>query len=353
MLCVTLTALRSTDGYLGELPLTVPRIVVVGSYAVGLTMKVERLPGTGETVLGTGYRVDHGGKGSNQAIGCARLGAKVSFIAKIGTDTFGEMALKLYFEERIDATQVRRTIDIPTGVGFILVESSTGKNCIVLDPGANELLSDNDVNRCEAVISSAAIVMTQLEIPVAAAETALALGQSGNALTILNPAPVRLLPASILGVASILTPNETEAKVLTGRSPDAACEIKDVARELIRLGAKQLVITLGDQGALIATASSFRHIRAQRMSVVDTTGAGDAFNAGLATALAFGAGLEEAVQFAVVTGGLAVTKDGVVPSLPHHEEVCEFFHQRKLVKPDWFLTNLANQSHSIQRGGPT
>ena len=126
--------------------MTAPRITVVGSYATGLTMKVKRLPSTGETLLGTGYRVDYGGKGSNQAVGCARLGARVSFVAKIGKDAFGEMALGLYRDEGIDIAHVRQTADAPTGVGFIVVEAASGSNCIVLDPGANELLTAADVS---------------------------------------------------------------------------------------------------------------------------------------------------------------------------------------------------------------
>ena len=176
----------------------VPRITVVGSYATGLTMKVERLPSTGETLLGTGYRVDYGGKGSNQAVGCARLGAKVSFLAKIGRDSFGEMALKLYRDEGIDVAHVIQTADAPTGVGFIVVEATSGHNCIVLDPGANELLTADDVTHGKSAIDSTAVVLTQLEIPVAAAEAALALGRAHGAITILNPAPVRPLPASVL-----------------------------------------------------------------------------------------------------------------------------------------------------------
>jgi ribokinase len=126
---------------------------VVGSYATGLTMKVERLPSSGETLLGTGYRMDYGGKGSNQAVGCARLGAKVSFVAKIGNDSLGQMALRLYREEGVDATHVLQTADVATGVGFILVEEASGRNCIVLDPGANERLGAADISQCEAAFS--------------------------------------------------------------------------------------------------------------------------------------------------------------------------------------------------------
>ena len=322
----------------------IPRITVVGSYATGLTMKVDRLPSTGETLLGTGYRVDYGGKGSNQAVGCARLGAQVSFIARIGNDAFAEMALGLYREEKIDVAHVRQTTNAPTGVGFIVVEAANGKNCIVLDPGANELLTAEDVSQSEPAFASSAVVLTQLEIPVAAAGAALARGRGGGAITILNPAPVRPLPASILQMVDVLTPNETEAKVLAGRSPDAALQGEEdavsLARELIGRGVKQVVMTMGEKGALIVSTSSVIHVPAVEMSAVDTTGAGDAFNAGLATALARGASLEAAVQFAVVTGGLAVTREGVIPSLPRRDEVLGFYQQRGLTPPSWFSGDL-------------
>jgi ribokinase len=315
--------------------LTPARIAVVGSYATGLTMKVERMPSAGETLLGTGYRVDYGGKGSNQAVGCARLGGHVSFIARIGKDPFGEMALGLYRDEGIDVTHVTRTSDAPTGVGFIIVEASSGHNCITIDPGANELLTAGDVSSCEAAFNSAAVVLTQLEIPVAAAEAALRCGRTQGAATILNPAPVRPLPPSVLQLIDVLTPNETEARVLAGRSPDAAVAPGEVARDLIRSGVKQVVMTLGEKGALIVTETTSTHVPAVQMSAVDTTGAGDAFNAGLAVAIACGDSLEAAVRFAVVTGGLAVTREGVIPSLPRREDVVQFYRHHGLTPPSW------------------
>jgi ribokinase len=325
-------------GPLGDrrFPLTVPRITVVGSYATGLTMKVERLPSTGETVLGTGYRVDYGGKGSNQAVGSARLGAKVSFVARIGKDAFGEMALGLYDDEGIDAAHIKQTAGAPTGVGFIMVETVSGNNCIVIDPGANELLTADDVSDCGAAFKSTSVMLTQLEIPVATAEAALRLGRQAGAITVLNPAPVRPLRPSVLQSVDVLTPNQVEAKVLTGRRPDEVAEPEQLAFELIRSGVKQVVMTLGERGALVVTSSSAKHVPAILVSAVDTTGAGDAFNAGLATALASGAGLEAAVQFAVVTGGLAVTKEGVIPSLPSRNEVRHFYQERDARLPDWF-----------------
>jgi ribokinase len=334
---VGLPVLRHPSSCPGDFPLTVPRITVVGSYATGLTMKVERMPSTGETLLGTGYRVDYGGKGSNQAVGCARLGAQVSFVARIGTDPFGEMALGLYRDEGIDTTHVKRTADAPTGVGFIIVEAASGHNCITIDPGANELLTAADVAQCEGAFNSPAVVLTQLEIPVAAAEATMARGRERGAITILNPAPVRPLPPSILQLVDVLTPNQTEARVLAGLGPGADVEPEAVARRLIHSGVKQVVMTLGENGALIVTDKSSIRVPAVRMSAVDTTGAGDAFNAGLAIALACATSLEDAVRFATVTGGLAVTKEGVIPSLPNRDDVLQFYRKQNLQPPNWFV----------------
>ncbi|HEY1676310.1 MAG TPA: ribokinase [Candidatus Sulfotelmatobacter sp.] len=311
------------------------RIAVVGSYATGLTMKTARIPGAGETLLGSGYRVDFGGKGSNQAVGCARLGAQVSFVAKIGSDNFGEMALGLYRDEGIDITHLKRISEAPTGVGFIVVESGSGHNCIVLDPGANELLTPADVAQAKAVLNSAAVVLTQLEIPVDAAAGALEHGRQGGAITILNPAPVRPLAASILSLVDVLTPNEKEARVLAGRDPHADVKPEIVAQELLHRGVKQVVITLGEKGALLCTSSTCRQFPAVLVQPADTTGAGDAFNAGLAVALARGGRIEAAVEFAVVTGAMAVMKEGVIPSLPKLSEVREFCRSRKIATPAW------------------
>jgi len=310
------------------------RIAVVGSYATGLTMRVNRLPSPGETLLAKGYRVDFGGKGSNQAVACARLGANVSFIAKIGRDDFGEMALGLHREEKVDIDSVIQVADQPTGVGFIIVDAN-GNNCITLDPGANDLLTAEEVSQGLKTLTPEAVVLAQLEIPVEAARAAMTRGREKQALTILNPAPARTLPDSVLRLVDVLTPNQSEAKVLVGQSPDVVIEPETVARELVRRGVKQVVITLGDKGALIATANSSRHVPAIKVSAEDTTGAGDSFNAGLAVALSCGEKLDEAVRFAVVTGGLAVRREGVVPSLPTRHEVLQFYRQQGQTPPIW------------------
>jgi ribokinase len=297
-------------------------------------MRVDRLPSPGETLLAKGYRVDFGGKGSNQAVACARLGAKVSFVAKIGRDNFGHMALGLYREEGINVDSVMQVPDEPTGIGFIIVDAK-GNNCITIDPGANDLLTAAEVSQCLDTLTSEAVVLTQLEIPVAAAGAAMSRGREKGAVTILNPAPVQTLPQTLLQLVDILTPNQIEAKVLTGRSPDAAIEPETVARELIHSGVKEVVMTLGEKGALMVTATSSLHIPAISVSATDTTGAGDCFNAGLAFALACGTRLEDAVRFAVVSGGLAVTREGVIPSLPRRDEVLQFYRQQGQTPPNW------------------
>ena len=312
-----------------------PPVVVVGSYATGLTMKVERIPGPGETLLGTGYRVDYGGKGSNQAVGSARLGAQVRFVARIGEDSFGDMAVRLYREEGIDVAFVKRSAGAPTGVGFIVVEAKSGQNSIAIDPGANELLRAADVSKAARAFQSALVVLTQLEIPVKAAERALKVGRSVGAITILNPAPVRPLPASLLRLVEVLTPNEKEARVLAGRPADVAVEAETVARDLVRSGVKQVVMTLGENGALLVNSVQRKHFPAIEVRPVDTTGAGDAFNAGLAVALGQGSTIEEAVQFAIITGAMAVTKEGVIPSLPRRDEVLAFCRPRGVAVPQW------------------
>lgn len=285
--------------------------------------------------MGHGYRVDFGGKGSNQAVGCARLGAQVHFVCRIGSDRFGDMAFDLYREEGIGVAHAKRSADVPTGVGFIVVEEESGRNCIVIDPGANALLSATDVAEAEKAVRSATIVLTQLEIPVAAAASAMERGRAGGAITVLNPAPACALPASVLGLLDVLTPNESEAKVLAGYAPDAPVEPPVVAQKLIGSGVKNVVITLGEQGALLVNADSQRQFPAIKVEPIDTTGAGDAFNAGLAVALSHGSSLEKAVEFGTVTGALAVTKEGVIPSLPRREEVLAFLRDQEMAVPEW------------------
>ncbi len=297
-----------------------PRVTVVGSFAVGLTLRADRFPIKGETLLGRDFDMGPGGKGSNQAVQAARLGAGVEFVARLGQDNFGEIGKKLYVDENVGTTFLSYTSERNTGVGFIVLDAQ-GDNFIVLDPGANNLFSIDDVERAREQIQHSHVVITQLEIPVETAGYALKLARDGNAISILNPAPARRVSPDILKNADIVTPNETELRILLGRAPDAKVNVIDLCDELLQMGVRRVILTRGARGAMIVTRDGYNNLPAFQVDVVDTTGAGDAFNGTLATYLARGMPLEPAVRHAVAAGALACTKLGVIPSLPHAPEI--------------------------------
>ena len=286
--------------------------MVVGSYVTGFTMRAHRLPVGGETVLAEEFDHGPGGKGSNQAIQIARAGARARLLTAVGDDAFGRDALALWEAEGVDAGPVLRGGPRPTGAAMILLEAS-GENRIIVFPGANDRL---DAAAVEAVdLQDASVLLTQLEIPGEPAGAAMRVGRAAGLTTILNPAPVRPLPDAVLADTDILTPNETEARVLTGRDPGTPVDELDLCAELRARGVGTVVMTLGARGALIAGAGEPETVAAPTVEVVDTTGAGDAFAGTLAATLAGGGSLREGVERAVVAGALACTKLGVVPSL--------------------------------------
>jgi ribokinase len=287
-------------------------VLVVGSYVTGFTMRTARLPVGGETVLGDAFDAGPGGKGSNQAIQVARAGGQARLLTAIGDDGFGQDALALWAAEGVDATQVLRSDDLQTGAAMILLET-TGENRIIVFPGANERLDAAAVNALD--LSDVAVVLTQLEIPADVAGAAMRAGRAAGRTTILNPAPVRPLPDDVLAATDILTPNETEARVLTGRDPGDDVDELTLCAELRERGVGTVVMTLGARGALIAGTGEPIRVPAPQVDVVDTTGAGDAFTGTLAATLAGGGTLQDAVARAAVAGALACTKLGVVPSL--------------------------------------
>lgn len=297
-----------------------PRITVVGSFVAGLTLRAERFPVQGETLLGRDFDMGPGGKGSNQAVQAARLGAQVEFVACLGQDNFGAIGAQLYLDEKIGTTHLRHTTERNTGVAFIVLDAR-GDNFIVLDPGTNALLSPQDVERARATIQNSHAVITQLEIPLETAARALQLARQENAISILNPAPAQRVPPEILRYADIVTPNETELRILLGRAPDAQVDALDLCEELIKLGVLRVILTRGARGAMIVTQDGYLHIPAYNVKTVDTTGAGDAFNGTLAYYLASGVPLEPAVRRAVAAGALACTKLGVIPALPYKPEI--------------------------------
>jgi ribokinase len=274
----------------------VTRIAVVGSYGVGLTFGSARAPERGETVIGTLFRRDHGGKGSNQAVGAARLGADVSLLTAVGEDAFGEGAFGLWEEEGVDAAAVLRA-PLPTMTAAILVEE-TGDNRIVVVPGALSALTAAHVDAFEPRIAAADVLLVQLEIPVETALHALEVGRRAGVRTILNPAPAPAEP--IAPAADYLTPNESEAFAVEGAEGT-------------------LVVTLGDQGARLRGDQ----IPASPAVPVDTTGAGDAFCAAFAVGLAEGADDTEAVRWGCAAGAHMVEHEGVIPGLPTRAELEE------------------------------
>lgn len=292
-----------------------PVITIVGSFAVGLTMRAPKLPIFGETMLGTDFDMGPGGKGSNQAVATTRLGAYSSLLAILGTDKLASIATDLYAAEGVDTDLVTTRSERATGVGFIILNDK-GENFIILDMGANELMDAAAVDKAEAKIAKSDVVMTVLEVPIAAAARAMELGRRHGARTVLNPAPARALPASIFASVDYLTPNESELRILLGLPADDARSSRELAAELRRHGVRNVVVTLGRKGALILTDALDVLIPAVPVDVVDTTGAGDAFNSGFAVALAEGRDIVAAVRFGVVCGAIACTKLGVIPGLP-------------------------------------
>jgi ribokinase len=304
-----------------------PIVTVVGSFAVGLTLRAPRFPVAGETLVGSDFDMGPGGKGSNQAVGAARLGAESHLVAVIGADAFGDMAVDLYRREGVRTSHLRRTAERNTGVGFITLNAA-GENHIVLDMGANHLLSPADVDAAEDLIARSQVVLTVLEISPASAGRAMHLARRHGVLSILNPAPAQALPDDLLEAVDVLTPNESELRLLCGRPPDDGTDTVELAHQLQRRGVRQLVVTRGSRGALVVTADgATNHVPGVEVAVVDTTGAGDAFTCALGVALAESgragqaAGLLEAVRFATCAGALAVTRLGVIPALPTRAEV--------------------------------
>jgi ribokinase len=296
-------------------------ITVVGSFAVGMTIRAPKFPVAGETLRGSDFDMGPGGKGSNQAVAAARLGAESHLVAKLGQDRFADMALELYAAEGVGTRYLSQTSERPTGVGFITLNAA-GENHIVLDMGANELLLPADVLAAEPQIARSHVVMSVLEIRPETAACALELGYRHGALTILNPAPAAQLDPSLFRFVDVLTPNESELRILLGRRPDDPTESVELARELLALGMKQIVITQGSRGALLVDgAGKTTQFAAIPVQTVDTTGAGDAFTASLAVALGEGKGLTEAVYFALRGGALTCTRLGVVPALPYRKDM--------------------------------
>lgn len=302
-------------------------IVVVGSLNMDLVVQVPAIPAPGETVLGNQFATIPGGKGANQAVAAARLGARVSLIGRVGADAFGEQLLAAARAEGINVSHVSVDETAATGIAMITVDA-TGQNSIAVASGANYCLTAVDVRRAWEQLGRINVLVMPLETPVETIETAVSLAHQSGAKVILNPAPAQALPAHILAGVDVLVPNESETIQLTGIPIDSAADRQQAARRLLDLGVGHVVLTLGSQGALVLDGDTgeFTAVPPHQVTVVDTTAAGDAFVAGLAVSLSEGNSLIEAARFANAVGALTVTQQGAQPSVPRREDVAAFFN---------------------------
>ena len=299
-------------------------VVVIGSYLVALVMEVERFPAVGETVNGGGYFETHGGKGSNMAVQAARLGACCSFVGRVGDDARGQAFGAMLTGEGVDTGYLHLQGETATGVGFVILGPG-GQNMITIDSGANAQFSPADVDAAAGAMRPPATVLTQLEIPLATAMRGMQRGRAAGCTTILNPAPARDLSAHDLSSVSVITPNETEARTCLGLGADEQADEEALGRRLLERGCGAALLTLGERGCLCVTAEGCEHIPGFAIEeVVDTTGAGDAFNAALAVALAEGRPLVEAARFASAAAALCCTTLDTLPSYRSREQVEAF-----------------------------
>lgn len=306
-----------------------PNVCVVGSSNIDLISKVPRLPALGETMTGHSFHLGYGGKGANQAVMAAKLGAQVTMVTKLGRDVFGDDTLKNYREQGIDTTYVLFDESRASGVAPIFV-SDNAQNFIVIIPGANAGLSPADVDSARAVILAADILVCQLEIPIETTLAAFRIAKSGNVRTILNPAPAAPLPAELLELTDICAPNETETELLTGMPVHTPVEAERAARALLARGPQTVILTLGERGVLLVDNTTVEHFPAVPVDAVDPTGAGDAFIGSLAVFLGEGLPMGAAIRRANVVAALSVTRLGTQVSFPRRADVDAFLAQHGL-----------------------
>ncbi len=299
------------------------RIVVVGSANVDMVVKAERIPRPGETVLGGDFTLTAGGKGANQAVAAARMGGQVTFVGRVGGDSFGDGARRDLAAEGIDTTYLLPDPESAHGVALILVDCM-GENAIAVAPGDNARLTADDVSNAEPAFAACDVVLLQLEVPLPAVERAVELGKKHGKKVVLNPAPSAALPDSLLSQVDVLTPNETEAEMILGGADKGLGGVATTAEELLRRGVGMVVVTMGREGVFVVRPDAQFHIPGRKVQAVDTTAAGDAFSGALAVGLGEGRDLRETLKRAVAASALSVTKMGAQASLPTLAEVEAF-----------------------------
>ena len=302
------------------------KIVVLGVFVADTAYRADRAPRMGETILGNSFALGPGGKGSNQSVAAARAGSDVHFISRLGRDTFADMALSIWKDAGVTPA-ITQHHDGYTGAAYIFIEEASGNNAIIICPGVAGNISPDDIDANRALIESADIFITQLEQPMEAAYAALAVARSAGTRTILNPAPAADIPTEMLAHCDYVTPNESEAEGITGVKVVTVADAEKAADALLAKGVGAALITLGENGVFYKDANLSFHTPAMAAGpVVETTGAGDAFNGGFATALAEGMDAEKAVRFGCATAGISVTRPGTAPSMPTRAEIDTFLN---------------------------
>ncbi|GFE50032.1 ribokinase [Roseobacter cerasinus] len=294
------------------------KVVILGVFVADTAYRADRMPRMGETILGNSFALGPGGKGSNQAVACARIGADTHMISKLGRDDFGKLALDTWAAAGV-TPHVDQVADSYTGAAYIFIEESSGDNAIIIAPGAAALIGAADIEAQAELIGSADVFVTQLEQPMPAALRALQIAREAGVRTILNPAPAADLPDGMLALCDYVTPNETECEALTGIAVETEEEAARATSALRDLGVRTPIITMGEQGAYLDGHGLVPAVKAGE--VVETTGAGDAFNGGFAAALAEGKSDLEAVRLGCATAGISVTRPGTAPAMPTRKEV--------------------------------
>ncbi len=305
------------------------KIAVVGSFVMDLIATVDNFPKAGQTIIGNVMQTFPGGKGANQAVAAARLGAEVQMFGKVGNDANGFIFMELFREEKIDVTHVQMHADLPTAMGLIQI-NALAENKIVVIPGANYGYTLEDLLRDSAYFLSADLVVAQLELKHEVVFKLIELCAENKVPIVLNPAPAVALSDEILSKVTYLTPNETELEILTGISVVTVDDAKRAINKLINIGVKCVIATMGKNGALIGSVDGFIHVPGYKVDAVDTVAAGDSFNGALAYGIVQGQALEATVRFANAVGGLTVTKQGAIPSLPVFEEVVAFINRHSI-----------------------
>ena len=296
-------------------------IVILGVFVADTAYRAQRQPRLGETILGQSFALGPGGKGSNQSVAAGMAGASVGFITKLGKDPFADMALATWKKAGVTSLATQHADDY-TGAAYIFVDENTGDNAIIVCPGAAPTINRSDIDSHAEVIKHCKVLMTQLEQPIDAAEYALTCARKAGATTILNPAPAAELPASMVALCDFVTPNEIEAETITGITVNSPKDAVAAAEALLAKGAGGAIITLGENGCLYHDGSNSVHVPAINAGpVVETTGAGDAFNGGFAVAIAEGHSPLEAIRFGTATAAISVTRPGTAPSMPTRKEI--------------------------------